>query len=171
MVSGHHAVNVCLMVSTEPHVRLPAGLFAKLSMTELRARQGVCSGTCNTYHCYKVQQHTKPQPRGMTRNPAAAPALPMLSTAPSSNAAACAVTQVWVGMFDFKAGAAVSAAAALPAAESNVQFSSSDGMLGGVLSGRCSAAAMLYVALCRVGQLRVKARRLEAAQCTVTLHR
>jgi hypothetical protein len=30
------------------------GLFAKLSMTELRARQGVCSGTCNTYHCYKV---------------------------------------------------------------------------------------------------------------------
>jgi hypothetical protein len=32
-----------------------AGLFAKLSMTELRARQGVCSGTCNTYHCYKVR--------------------------------------------------------------------------------------------------------------------
>eukprot|EP00878_Enallax_costatus_P004842 GHUV01005096.1.p1 GENE.GHUV01005096.1~~GHUV01005096.1.p1 ORF type:complete len:906 (+),score=289.25 GHUV01005096.1:167-2884(+) len=29
------------------------GLFAKLSMTELRARQGVCSGTCHTYHCYK----------------------------------------------------------------------------------------------------------------------
>eukprot|EP00883_Tetradesmus_obliquus_P009178 jgi/Sobl393_1/19957/SZX72903.1 len=29
------------------------GLFAKLSMTELRARQGVCSGTCSTYHCYK----------------------------------------------------------------------------------------------------------------------
>jgi hypothetical protein len=30
------------------------GLFAKLSVIELRARQGVCSGTCNTYHCYKV---------------------------------------------------------------------------------------------------------------------
>jgi hypothetical protein len=30
------------------------GLFAKLSMTELRARQGVCSGTCSTYTCYKV---------------------------------------------------------------------------------------------------------------------
>ncbi|KAI8465837.1 MAG: cyclic nucleotide-binding protein [Monoraphidium minutum] len=29
------------------------GLFAKLSMIELRARQGVCSGTCDTYHCYK----------------------------------------------------------------------------------------------------------------------
>jgi hypothetical protein len=36
-------------------VLLSAGLFAKLSMTELRARQGVCSGTCNTYHCYKVK--------------------------------------------------------------------------------------------------------------------
>ena len=30
------------------------GLFAKLSVTELRARHGVCSGTCSTYHCYKV---------------------------------------------------------------------------------------------------------------------
>ncbi|GAX80436.1 hypothetical protein CEUSTIGMA_g7875.t1, partial [Chlamydomonas eustigma] len=29
------------------------GMFAKLSMTELRARQGVCSGECSTYHCYK----------------------------------------------------------------------------------------------------------------------
>ena len=29
------------------------GLFAKLSMTELRARQGVCSATCTTYQCYK----------------------------------------------------------------------------------------------------------------------
>ncbi|PSC70095.1 ATPase AAA [Micractinium conductrix] len=29
------------------------GLFAKLSMTELRARQGVCSSTCSTYSCYK----------------------------------------------------------------------------------------------------------------------
>jgi len=29
------------------------GLFAKLSMTELRAQQGICSATCNTYHCYK----------------------------------------------------------------------------------------------------------------------
>lgn len=38
-----------------PLCLLPAGLFAKLSMTELRARQGVCSGTCSTYHCYKVQ--------------------------------------------------------------------------------------------------------------------
>ncbi|GAQ91111.1 hypothetical protein KFL_007280100 [Klebsormidium nitens] len=29
------------------------GLFAKMSMTEVRARQGVCSATCQTYHCYK----------------------------------------------------------------------------------------------------------------------
>ncbi|EDX85164.1 Sigma-54 interaction domain family [Synechococcus sp. PCC 7335] len=29
------------------------GLFAKLSMIELRAQQGICSATCNTYHCYK----------------------------------------------------------------------------------------------------------------------
>lgn len=28
-------------------------MFAKLSMTELRARQGVCSAECNTYSCYK----------------------------------------------------------------------------------------------------------------------
>ncbi len=29
------------------------GLFAKLSMTELRARQGTCSAECSTYQCYK----------------------------------------------------------------------------------------------------------------------
>ena len=29
------------------------GLFAKLAMTELRARQGVCSAECSTYGCYK----------------------------------------------------------------------------------------------------------------------
>ncbi|MEL6259934.1 MAG: cyclic nucleotide-binding domain-containing protein [Cyanobacteria bacterium J06626_6] len=29
------------------------GLFAKLSMIELRAQQGICSATCHTYHCYK----------------------------------------------------------------------------------------------------------------------
>ncbi|MGK7890915.1 MAG: sigma 54-interacting transcriptional regulator, partial [Leptolyngbyaceae cyanobacterium] len=29
------------------------GMFAKLSMTELRARQGVCSASCTTYQCYK----------------------------------------------------------------------------------------------------------------------
>lgn len=29
------------------------GLFAKLSMTELRARQGTCSAECTTYQCYK----------------------------------------------------------------------------------------------------------------------
>jgi transcriptional regulator with AAA-type ATPase domain/NAD-dependent dihydropyrimidine dehydrogenase PreA subunit len=29
------------------------GLFAKLSITELRAQQGVCSATCTTYQCYK----------------------------------------------------------------------------------------------------------------------
>jgi transcriptional regulator with AAA-type ATPase domain/NAD-dependent dihydropyrimidine dehydrogenase PreA subunit len=29
------------------------GLFAKLSMTELRAQQGTCSATCTTYQCYK----------------------------------------------------------------------------------------------------------------------
>ncbi|MEO0824946.1 MAG: sigma 54-interacting transcriptional regulator [Cyanobacteria bacterium J06639_16] len=29
------------------------GLFAKLSMTELRAQQGTCSAECTTYQCYK----------------------------------------------------------------------------------------------------------------------
>jgi len=29
------------------------GLFAKLSMVELRAQQGICSATCTTYQCYK----------------------------------------------------------------------------------------------------------------------
>lgn len=29
------------------------GMFAKLSMTELRAQQGICSATCTTYQCYK----------------------------------------------------------------------------------------------------------------------
>ncbi|WP_428012165.1 4Fe-4S binding protein [Baaleninema sp.] len=29
------------------------GLFAKLSMTELRARPGICSAECTTYQCYK----------------------------------------------------------------------------------------------------------------------
>lgn len=29
------------------------GLFAKLSMIELRAQQGTCSAECNTYQCYK----------------------------------------------------------------------------------------------------------------------
>jgi len=29
------------------------GLFAKLSVIELRAQQGICSATCTTYQCYK----------------------------------------------------------------------------------------------------------------------
>ncbi|NJO39721.1 MAG: sigma 54-interacting transcriptional regulator [Cyanobacteria bacterium CRU_2_1] len=29
------------------------GLYAKLSMTELRAQQGICAATCTTYQCYK----------------------------------------------------------------------------------------------------------------------
>jgi transcriptional regulator with AAA-type ATPase domain/NAD-dependent dihydropyrimidine dehydrogenase PreA subunit len=29
------------------------GLFAKLSILELRAQQGICSATCTTYQCYK----------------------------------------------------------------------------------------------------------------------
>jgi transcriptional regulator with AAA-type ATPase domain/NAD-dependent dihydropyrimidine dehydrogenase PreA subunit len=29
------------------------GLFAKLSMVELRAQQGTCAAECSTYHCYK----------------------------------------------------------------------------------------------------------------------
>lgn len=29
------------------------GLFAKLSIVELRAQQGICSATCTTYQCYK----------------------------------------------------------------------------------------------------------------------
>lgn len=31
------------------------GAFAKLAMTEVRAKQGVCSGSCSTYGCYKGQ--------------------------------------------------------------------------------------------------------------------
>jgi polyferredoxin len=37
------------------------GLFAKLSMTELRARQGVCSSTCKTYHCFKGGPEEPPE--------------------------------------------------------------------------------------------------------------
>ncbi|EFN59248.1 hypothetical protein CHLNCDRAFT_56815 [Chlorella variabilis] len=37
------------------------GLFAKLSMTELRARHGVCSSACNTYHCYKGGPEEPPE--------------------------------------------------------------------------------------------------------------
>jgi polyferredoxin len=29
------------------------GLFAKLSIVELRAQQGTCAAECTTYHCYK----------------------------------------------------------------------------------------------------------------------
>ena len=29
------------------------GMMAKISMTEVRARQGVCTGECTTYNCYK----------------------------------------------------------------------------------------------------------------------
>lgn len=29
------------------------GLFGKLAMIELRAQQGICAASCNTYHCYK----------------------------------------------------------------------------------------------------------------------
>jgi len=29
------------------------GMFGKLAMIELRAQQGICAATCNTYHCYK----------------------------------------------------------------------------------------------------------------------
>lgn len=37
------------------------GMFAKLSMTELRARQGVCSAECDTYHCYKGGPEEAPE--------------------------------------------------------------------------------------------------------------
>ena len=37
------------------------GLFAKLAMVELRARQGVCSSTCTTYHCYKGGPEEAPE--------------------------------------------------------------------------------------------------------------
>ncbi len=33
------------------------GLFAKGAMTELRSRQGVCTGTCSTYHCASDPSH------------------------------------------------------------------------------------------------------------------
>jgi NAD-dependent dihydropyrimidine dehydrogenase PreA subunit len=35
--------------------------MAKLSMTELRARQGVCSAQCDTYSCYKGSPATPPE--------------------------------------------------------------------------------------------------------------
>jgi len=37
------------------------GLFAKLSVTELRARQGVCSAECSTYSCFKGGPATPPE--------------------------------------------------------------------------------------------------------------
>lgn len=37
------------------------GLFAKLSITELRARQGVCSAECSTYSCFKGGPATPPE--------------------------------------------------------------------------------------------------------------
>jgi transcriptional regulator with AAA-type ATPase domain/NAD-dependent dihydropyrimidine dehydrogenase PreA subunit len=33
------------------------GVFAKLSMTELRAQHGICSAECTTYQCYKGGSH------------------------------------------------------------------------------------------------------------------
>eukprot|EP00887_Chlorella_sp_A99_P003164 scaffold9.g3164.t1 len=52
------------------------GLFAKLSMTELRARQGVCSSECNTFHCYKggPAHSALPPPPGRQQKAAAQPA-------------------------------------------------------------------------------------------------
>lgn len=40
------------------------GLFAKLSMTELRAREGVCTAECTGYHCYKGGNIEEP-PEGL----------------------------------------------------------------------------------------------------------
>lgn len=37
------------------------GLFAKMSITEIRARKGVCGGNCTTYHCYKGGPEQPPQ--------------------------------------------------------------------------------------------------------------
>lgn len=37
------------------------GMFAKLSLTELRARQGVCSAECITYGCYKGSPPVPPE--------------------------------------------------------------------------------------------------------------
>lgn len=43
------------------------GLFAKLSMTEVRARQGVCAGNCSTYACYKGgPRAASPQPAAVS---------------------------------------------------------------------------------------------------------
>ena len=36
-------------------------LFAKLALTELRARKGVCSGNCTTYHCFKGGPEEPPE--------------------------------------------------------------------------------------------------------------
>ncbi|PNH01184.1 Nif-specific regulatory protein [Tetrabaena socialis] len=37
------------------------GMFAKLAITEVRAKQGVCSGECTTYNCYKGGPATPPE--------------------------------------------------------------------------------------------------------------
>jgi len=37
------------------------GMFAKLAITELRARQGVCSSECSTYTCFKGGPATPPE--------------------------------------------------------------------------------------------------------------
>lgn len=37
------------------------GLFAKGSITEVRAQQGICSGNCTTYHCYKGGPEEPPE--------------------------------------------------------------------------------------------------------------
>lgn len=37
------------------------GLFAKLAITEVRARKGVCAGNCTTYSCYKGGPAVPPQ--------------------------------------------------------------------------------------------------------------
>ena len=53
------------------------GMFAKLSITELRAQQGTCSAECTTYQCYKRRSAKKERGQEDQRLP------PLLSLQPS----------------------------------------------------------------------------------------
>ena len=68
------------------------GLFAKLAMTELRARKGVCTATCSTYGCIKVRDGAGGKgkasvfvfPRPYPPDPPPPPSLPLRATPPPS---------------------------------------------------------------------------------------
>lgn len=72
-----HRFRPCQLTSLAASCRNCAGgmngLFAKLSMTELRSQAGVCSSECTTYHCLKASApptarvHTRSMPFKLCR--------------------------------------------------------------------------------------------------------